>query len=712
MPQTSRDLEAERARTSFAPTELNVLLRGDAHTVEARHRLLARIAADPLLGEGRLDDSFLSRAERFDKSLARMRRVHELGLPKDEAFVATRLFREGGALDKAGGFGLHTGMFVPTIELLGSDEQRATWLPLARSCAILGAYAQTELAHGTNLARLETTATFDPRSDTFELHSPTVGSIKWWPGGLGKWATHAVVMAQLTTADGKARGQQSFIVQLRDLRTHLPLPGIELGDIGPKMGYDRVDNGFLRLCRVRVPRAHMLCRHAQVRADGSFVLSSDNPRAVYGTMLFIRVYLVEEASLALQHATTIAARYSAVRRQGGAPTGAADGGGETRPPPLERAVLDYQTQQTRLLPLIAAAYAVHFAAGALRVRYDLFRASQDVRTLPDLHATSAALKSFTTSLAASGVETCRLLCGGHGYSHASGLPALYAEFAPSQTYEGDNPVMLLQAARWIVKQLGAGAARQGEGGAARDAPDTRGRSPPDGAARGAAAVLADPGAYLRDAGRAVERASAPYDGSPAELGGSAAAQLCALREAARVLAVRAAAALHAHVRSGGAPYEVAWSERASADLLEAARAHARYLLAACFDAAVVEAHAARAASRATLGALGALRDLHVLSACDEGCARVLLESRYLTPEHTLALRARLLELLPAVRRDAVGLVDAFGLTDLELNSVLGRADGNVYEHMLAWARRSPLNATHVLEGFERHVRPIMGKCTL
>jgi len=102
----------------------------------------------------------------------------------------------------------------------------------------------------------------------------------------------------------------------------------------------------------------------------------------------------------------------------------------------------------------------------------------------------------------------------------------------------------------------------------------------------------------------------------------------------------------------------------------------------------------------------------VLSACDEGCARVLLESRYLTPEHTLALRARLLELLPAVRRDAVGLVDAFGLTDLELNSVLGRADGNVYEHMLAWARRSPLNATHVLEGFERHVRPIMGKCTL
>lgn len=282
--QTSRDLAAEGAAASFAPSELNALLRGGAQAVEARRRLLARVAADPVLGEGRLDDAFLSRAERLDKGLARMRRVHELGLATDEAFTSTRLFREGGALEKAGGFGLHTGMFIPTIELLGSDEQRALWLPLARSCAILGTYAQTELAHGTNLAGLETTATFDVATDAFVLHSPTVGSTKWWPGGLGKTTTHAVVMARLITPDGASRGQHSFLVRLRDER-HAPLPGIELGDIGPKMGYDRVDNGFLRLERVSVPRAQMLCRHARVERDGSFVRLSDNERAVYGTML-------------------------------------------------------------------------------------------------------------------------------------------------------------------------------------------------------------------------------------------------------------------------------------------------------------------------------------------------------------------------------------------------------------------------------------------
>ncbi len=36
---------------------------------------------------------------------------------------------------------------------------------------------------GTNLRELETTATYDPKTQEFVLHSPTLTSIKWWPGG-------------------------------------------------------------------------------------------------------------------------------------------------------------------------------------------------------------------------------------------------------------------------------------------------------------------------------------------------------------------------------------------------------------------------------------------------------------------------------------------------------------------------------------------------
>lgn len=40
--------------------------------------------------------------------------------------------------------------------------------------------------------------------------------------------------------------------------------GITVGDIGPKFGYDNMDNGFLIFNNVRIPRENMLMRNAQV----------------------------------------------------------------------------------------------------------------------------------------------------------------------------------------------------------------------------------------------------------------------------------------------------------------------------------------------------------------------------------------------------------------------------------------------------------------
>lgn len=56
---------------------------------------------------------------------------------------------------------------------------------------------------------------------------------------------------------------------------------------------------------------------------------------------------------------------------------------------------------------------------------------------------------------------------------------------------------------------------------------------------------------------------------------------------------------------------------------------------------------------------------------------------------------RLKGLLLEIRPNAVALVDAFDYRDEMLNSSLGRYDGNVYEHMFEWAKRSPLNHTEV-----------------
>lgn len=58
-------------------------------------------------------------------------------------------------------------------------------------------------------------------------------------------------MARLFTK-GKDHGMHAFITQIRDLETHKPLPGVTIGDIGPKFGYNGVDNGFLRFEYVKL----------------------------------------------------------------------------------------------------------------------------------------------------------------------------------------------------------------------------------------------------------------------------------------------------------------------------------------------------------------------------------------------------------------------------------------------------------------------------
>lgn len=70
------------------------------------------------------------------------------------------------------------GMFIPAIKGQATAEQQHKWLSLAYKMSIIGCYAQTELGHGSNVQGLETTATFEPATDEFVMHSPTVTSTK------------------------------------------------------------------------------------------------------------------------------------------------------------------------------------------------------------------------------------------------------------------------------------------------------------------------------------------------------------------------------------------------------------------------------------------------------------------------------------------------------------------------------------------------------
>jgi acyl-CoA oxidase len=348
-------------------------------------------------------------------------------------------------LDMPGGLELHIGMFIPSLMSQGDTEQQALWLPQCYKLRIIGTYAQTELGHGTFVRGLETTATFDRQTQEFVLHTPTKTATKWWPGGMGKTCTHAVVMARLVL-NGKDHGPHAFIVQLRSLEDHKPVAGITVGDIGPKFGYGGVDNGFMAMDHVRIPRANMLMRFARVSPDGTYTPPPpSNSKASYATMLFVRADIVKGAGGVLAKAATIATRYAAVRRQTAVKAGE-----------LETQVLDYQNVAHTLLPLVASAYALHFMGESMMGMYHQFEADRDkgdFSSLPELHAMSSGLKAVCTWITADGIERARSTCGGHGYSRLSGLPTLFANYVQNVTWEGDNNVLCLQTARFLLKSL-------------------------------------------------------------------------------------------------------------------------------------------------------------------------------------------------------------------------------------------------------------------
>lgn len=80
---------------------------------------------------------------------------------------------------------------------------------------------------------------------------------------MGHTANYAVVVAQLYTR-GKCHGIHPFIVQLRDEDSHMPMPGIKIGEIGSKLGMNATNNGYLGFDNVRIMRTNMLMKNNQV----------------------------------------------------------------------------------------------------------------------------------------------------------------------------------------------------------------------------------------------------------------------------------------------------------------------------------------------------------------------------------------------------------------------------------------------------------------
>src|SRR5690349_16229904 len=138
------------------------------------------------------------------------------------------------------------------------------------------------------------------------------------------------------------------------------MKGITIGEIGNKVGFNTVNNGFLGFDKVRVPLNRMLMKNAQVLENGEFVKAKSSLLS-YGTMTHVRVGIVRDQAVYLSKAVTIAMRYSLVRRQSPIDP--------TKPEPK---IIDHVTQQMKLFPAIVKVIVVKAAADNLIQMYTQF----------------------------------------------------------------------------------------------------------------------------------------------------------------------------------------------------------------------------------------------------------------------------------------------------------------------------------------------------
>lgn len=344
--------------------------------------------------------------------------------------------------------GLSIKIFTGVMQTVGSERHKK-FIKQVADGEICGCFCLTEVGHGTNVKGMKTTATYDKNTKQFILHSPDFEAAKCWAGALGNTATHALLYAQLIL-EGKSYGLHMFIVPIRDPQTLIPYPGVTVGDMGEKMGLNGIDNGFLLFNQYPLPRENLLDKNGDVTEDGRYVTPFVDDSKRFGASLLAlsatRVGVIISSELFGTKALTIAVRYAGVRKQFG-------------PGDVEIPILEYQTQQYRLLPHLASVYMLHIFGRYLNVIFTEYLQSTLSGTARDdleflgieLHVITSAGKPVSGWIMRDAIQSSREACGGHGYLKAAGLGELKSNQDAALTYEGENWVLIQQTSNFLLK---------------------------------------------------------------------------------------------------------------------------------------------------------------------------------------------------------------------------------------------------------------------
>ncbi|OMJ88541.1 hypothetical protein SteCoe_9491 [Stentor coeruleus] len=541
----------------------------------------------------------------------------------------------------------HITFFVPSLILQADNDQLREWMPLCETMEMVGCYAQTELGHGSDVRGLEIQATYDHLSKSFILHSPTITATKWWIGALGCAANHALVIAQLYI-NGTCYGPHPFLVPIRDIKTHMPYDGVDVGDIGPKIGFHSNDNGFLRFNNYRIPKKYMLTRFSKINDTGDYeIIDPNSIKILYLSLVRARLFILADAWFPLSSALTIAIRYSIIRKQFA----------DNEKPGTEKKIIDYQIQQNKLFVMLSRLFAFLFVRVPINNMY--FKIEKEVTSgkspsLDILHCLVCLYKVYASSKVLEAIETCRRACGGHGYSMLSGIPSLYTTFLPKVTYDGDNNILSLQVIKYLVSLFHK-------------------KSPKE--------FAYITGAKITPTG---------------DVHSSSFQQQCFM-----AVAQYKVNRVNKHFQELKTRFtkEKIWNSLLQVEGIEATEPVFHAHIHQCFIDTID-----KLPNGTNKDALECLRKIYVASEIEK-YSGILMNCgvKYETFE---TIQQDSVHALSLVRPNALGLIEAFELKDEALHSILGRKDGDVYNQMFQNVKtQNPINKTKVLPGLLDYLRP-------
>jgi glutaryl-CoA dehydrogenase len=305
--------------------------------------------------------------------------------PLESGLVRYELARGDGSIGTF--YGVHSGLAMGSIGLLGSDEQKERWLPPMARLKQIGAFGLTEPLRGSDAAHVLTTA--ERQGDYYLLN----GAKRW----IGNAPIADLLLIWAKDQDGRFAG---FVVE-----NPQQTAGVHITTMTGKIAKRAVLNGDIRLENVRIPAANRLAGCRSFR-DVSRVLAQTRYNVVWEAAGVAAACL----ELALAHAQE--------RQQFGHPLAA------------------FQLIQEKL---------VEMAAAVSQMQLLCFRLAQ-LMAAGQLEESQVALAKYNNARQARRVaQLGRELLGGNGLLIENHLARLFLDAEAIYTYEGTNEINLLIA---------------------------------------------------------------------------------------------------------------------------------------------------------------------------------------------------------------------------------------------------------------------------